>query len=80
MQKQEDLFIIEGLKQVDINEPLHILYQEYCESIVKYICNNNGSAADGADIFQEAILEFVEIVRKGTFQGKSSIKTFLSRY
>lgn len=77
MQKQQDLFIIEGLKQADINEPLRILYQEYCESIVKYICNNNGSAEDGADIFQEAILGFVEIVRKGSFQGKSSIKTFL---
>lgn len=77
MQNQQDAFIIEGLKQVDINEPLRMLYNNYCNDVIRYICNNNGSAEDGADIFQEAILEFVDIVKKDNFLGKSSIKTFL---
>lgn len=77
MQKQDDSYIITALQQPDINEPLRVLYKAYFEDIVKYISNRNGSADDGADIFQEAILQFVEIVKAGKFQGKSSIKTFL---
>jgi RNA polymerase sigma factor (sigma-70 family) len=42
-----------------------------------YVLNNNGSRDDAADVIQETIVAFIEIVEQGKFRGDSSIKSFL---
>jgi len=39
--------------------------------------NNNGSQQDAEDIFQEVVVNFIELVQKDKFRGESSVKTFL---
>src|SRR6187551_927743 len=41
------------------------------------IINNNGSADDAKDIFQEAMIVLYEKVRSGTFELNCQIKTFV---
>jgi RNA polymerase sigma factor (sigma-70 family) len=54
------------------------LYQEYSEYISSFIMNYGGSRQDSEDVFQETVLAFLDIVKKGKFRGESTVRTFLS--
>src|ERR1700755_2226997 len=70
--------LIQTIKLTDrINEPLKFLYQTHFPSLSLYIEQNNGSAQDAEDVFQETMLTFIELVRLNKFRGESSVKTFL---
>lgn len=77
VQSMQDEEIILQLRDADINIPVDKLYKEYFGDIIKLIEANGGSSEDAADIFQETILIFVDLVKTGRFRGDSSIKTFL---
>ena len=62
---------------VETDETIRFLYRSHYESIGRYVVNNNGSWDDAQDIFQEAMIAFINLVKAGKFRGESSIKTFL---
>lgn len=78
MTTENNEYIIAALKEVNIEQPVHQLYQSYFETIIDQICANGGNREDGSDIFQDAVLILIEKVKSGQFKGNSSIKTFLS--
>jgi RNA polymerase sigma factor (sigma-70 family) len=53
------------------------IYRCYFESLGWYVMNNNGSREDAEDVFQEVVINFIDLVQKNKFRGESSIKTFL---
>lgn len=73
----KDQEIIQQLRLTDINTPLHTLYRTYFGEVTKLITYNGGDEDDAADIFQETILVFVEMVKTNRYRGESTIKTFL---
>lgn len=75
--KIQDQEIVDQLKKSNINAPVHYLYQEYFSEITKLISFNGGTEDDGADIFQETVLTFIDLVKTDRYRGDSSIKTFL---
>ena len=60
-----------------MNDAIKAIYRNNFESLSWYIMNNNGSRQDAEDVFQEVVVNFVELVQKDKFRGESSIKTFL---
>lgn len=53
------------------------IYNAYRPRIVKYVVSNNGSAADGEDVFQEAIIVIFKQARKEDFQLTAQFYTYL---
>jgi RNA polymerase sigma factor (sigma-70 family) len=77
MIKTQDQEIINQLRHDDINMPVQLLYQTYFTDITKLICINGGSTEDAADIFQETVLVFIDMVKANRYRKESSIRTFL---
>jgi len=71
----EILASIRSGKQID--DAIKAVYRNNFESLNWYVMNNNGSRQDAEDIFQEVVVNFIELVQKDKFRGESSIKTFL---
>ena len=59
------------------DEAIRQLYRSQFGIVTNYIKQNSGTDEDAEDIFQEALLSFIEMVRKDKFRGESSIGTFL---
>lgn len=73
-----DVELVENIRQPEkMNDAIRFLYKEYYSLLENYIINNNGSKDDAADVIQETIIAFVEIVEANKFRGESSIKSFL---
>lgn len=53
------------------------LYQEHYTKVLVYIRQNGGSDQDAEDLFQEAIVNFIQILGAGRFRGECSSGTFL---
>ena len=60
-----------------LNESVKFLYRSHFESLSWYVLNNQGSQQDAEDVFQEAIVSLIDLIKKNKFRGESSIKTFL---
>jgi RNA polymerase sigma factor (sigma-70 family) len=73
-----DEAVIEGIRSgKELDRVLRFLYREHYGLLENYVTRNSGSEEDAADIFQEVIMAFVNLVQAGKFRGESSIKTFL---
>jgi RNA polymerase sigma factor (sigma-70 family) len=59
------------------NAGILYLYDNYFEHLSWWIKQNNGTEDDAKDIFQEAVIAFVNMVQQDKFRGESSIKTVL---
>lgn len=53
------------------------LYIAYFPMVLQLIINNNGTADDAKDIYQEAIIVLYNKVRSGEFELSSKLKTFI---
>jgi RNA polymerase sigma factor (sigma-70 family) len=53
------------------------LYVSYFEMAAAYIRQNSGNQQDAEDIFQEVVINFIELVQKQRFRGDTSINNFL---
>ena len=60
-----------------VDETIGILYRDHFNSLSWYVINNNGSRQDAEDIFQEVMINFIDLVQKNGFRGESSTRTFL---
>ena len=76
--KQEDneKALLHGLARND-KKAVETIYKENYNMVQSLIINNNGSADDAKDIFQEAMIVLYEKARSGTFELNCQIKTYV---
>jgi RNA polymerase sigma factor (sigma-70 family) len=73
-----DALILQMIRtQAAPDEAIRQLYRMQFGLTKSYIKQQSGSDEDAEDIFQEVILNFIELVKKDKFRGDSSISTFL---
>ncbi|HNR16028.1 MAG TPA: sigma-70 family RNA polymerase sigma factor [Chitinophagaceae bacterium] len=73
-----DSELVENLKSGQrMDESIKAIYRSHFESLCWYVMNNSGSRQDAEDIFQEVVVNFIDMVQKDKFRGESTIKTFL---
>ena len=68
--------LLQGLA-VNDKKAVETIYKENYNMVQSLIINNNGSADDAKDIFQEAMIVLYEKVRSGTFELNCQIKTYV---
>lgn len=68
--------IVKLLRAGQHGKPLDKLYHHF-PSIQHMVVTHGGSEDDAADIFQDALMVFIEKVKTETFELTSSIKTYL---
>ena len=68
--------LLQGLATND-KKAVETIYRENYNMVQSLIINNNGSADDAKDIFQEAMIVLYEKVRSGTFELNCQIKTYV---
>ncbi len=76
--KQEiiEMDLLQGLAVID-KKAVETIYKENYNMVQSLIINNNGSADDAKDIFQEAMIVLYEKVRSGSFELNCLIKTYV---
>ena len=52
-----------------LNPVVKFLYKEYFEFLAIFIKQHQGTQQDAEDIFQEVMINFIEIVRLNKFRG-----------
>lgn len=68
--------LLEGLAASD-KRAVERIYRENFNMVQALVINNNGSADDAKDIFQETIIVLYEKVRAGGFELNCQIRTFI---
>jgi RNA polymerase sigma factor (sigma-70 family) len=68
--------LLEGLATSE-KKAVEAIYRENFNMIQALVINNNGSADDARDIFQEAMIVLYEKAKSGSFELNCQIKTFL---
>jgi RNA polymerase sigma factor (sigma-70 family) len=62
----------------DLNRAIRFIYQQYSQATSSFILYHGGNEQDADDIFQETVVAFIDVVKKGKYRMESSIKTFLT--
>jgi RNA polymerase sigma factor (sigma-70 family) len=68
--------LLEGLAASD-RESVETIYKAHYKMVQALIVNNNGTAEDAKDIFQEAMVVLYEKVTSGMFELNCQLKTYL---
>lgn len=68
--------LLEGLARND-RKAVEAIYKDNYNMVQALIINNNGSADEAKDIFQEAMIVLYEKVRSGNFELRCQIKTYV---
>lgn len=68
--------LLQGLARND-KKAVETIYRENYSMVQSLIINNNGSADDAKDIFQEAMIVLYEKARSGTFELSCQIRTYV---
>ena len=71
-----ETLLLQGLAKND-RRAIETIYKENYNMIQALVINNNGTAEDAKDIFQEAMIVLYEKVQTGTFELNCQIKTFV---
>ena len=75
-QENNESLILKGLAASD-KKAVEAIYRDNFNMIQSLVINNNGSADDAKDIFQEAMIVLYEKSRSGAFELNCQIKTFI---
>ncbi len=75
-QENNESLILKGLASND-KEAVETIYRDNFNMIQSLVINNNGSADDAKDIFQEAVIVLYEKAKTGSFELNCQIKTFI---
>ena len=75
-QENSEKILLQGLARND-KKAVETIYRENYSTIQSLVINNNGSADDAKDIFQEAMIVLYEKARSGTFELSCQIKTYV---
>jgi RNA polymerase sigma factor (sigma-70 family) len=68
--------LLQGLARSE-KKAIETIYKENYNMVQALIINNNGSAEDAKDIFQEAMIVLYEKVRSGSFELNCQIRTYM---
>ncbi|HKC35441.1 MAG TPA: sigma-70 family RNA polymerase sigma factor [Chitinophagaceae bacterium] len=68
--------LLEGLAASD-KKAIESIYRDNFNMIQSLVINNNGSADDAKDVFQEAMIVLYEKARSGNFELNCQIKTYM---
>lgn len=68
--------LLQGLARSD-KQAIETIYKENFSLIQALVVNNNGSAEDAKDVFQEAMIVLYQKVQSGSFELNCQIKTFV---
>lgn len=71
-----DKQLLKGLKKHD-SKVLRFIYREYRPIIRLLVYKKGGSTADAKDIFQDGMLELIQMIDEPGFKLKSSMKTMI---
>src|SRR5580704_15665992 len=63
---------------VDLNNAIQFIYRQYSEATGSLIRQYGASEQDADDIFQETVVAFIDVVKKGKFRMEASVRTFLA--
>lgn len=66
---------LKNLPQMD--DAIRFIFKNYGPLLESYVLNNKGSKDDAADIIQETVVVFIEIIQQDKFRGEAGIKSFL---
>jgi RNA polymerase sigma factor (sigma-70 family) len=58
-------------------EAIKAIYREHFHSLRWFVMNNGGTLQDAEDVFQDVLVNFIDLVQKNKFRGESSVKTLL---
>ncbi|MCB0838543.1 MAG: sigma-70 family RNA polymerase sigma factor [Bacteroidetes bacterium] len=61
----------------DCDEAMAYLYRMHVDKIVSFVVARNGSREEAKDVFQDSLVNLLIGVRKGKFEVKSTIGTYL---
>jgi RNA polymerase sigma factor (sigma-70 family) len=75
-QENNEKALLEGLAASD-KRAIETIYRENFNMVQSLVINNNGSADDAKDVFQEAMIVLYEKARSGTFELNCLIKTYI---
>jgi RNA polymerase sigma factor (sigma-70 family) len=76
--KYTDAELIAAVREEqDLNKAILFLYQQYAASTSSFIIHYGGSEQDADDVFQDTVISFIDVVKKGKYRMEASIKTFL---
>ena len=76
IQENNEKALLEGLAAND-RKIIETIYRDNFNMIQSLIINNNGSADDAKDVFQEAMIVLYEKARSGAFELNCQIKTYI---
>jgi len=68
--------LLEGLARND-RKAIETIYREHYNMVQALVINNNGTADDAKDIFQEALMVLYEKVSAGGFELHCQLKTYI---
>ncbi|HNC39151.1 MAG TPA: sigma factor, partial [Chitinophagaceae bacterium] len=68
--------LLEGLA-INDRKAVETIYRQNFNMVQALILNNNGSADDAKDVFQEAMIVLYEKARSGNFELNCQLKTFV---
>ncbi len=74
--EQNQIALLQGLARQD-KQAIETIYKENFNLIQALVLNNNGSAEDAKDIFQEAMIVLYQKVQSGSFELNCQLKTFV---
>ncbi|MGK2862069.1 MAG: RNA polymerase sigma factor [Chitinophagaceae bacterium] len=74
--ENSERILLQGLARNE-KKAVETIYKENYSTVQSLIINNNGSADDAKDIFQEAMIVLYEKARSGTFELSCQIKTYI---
>jgi RNA polymerase sigma factor (sigma-70 family) len=69
-------FLLQGLARND-KKAVETIYKDNFNMVQALIVNNNGTAEDAKDIFQETMIVLYERVQSGSFELNCQLKTFV---
>lgn len=76
--RYSDKELIQALKAPHtMDAAIKTIYREYYALLESYVTSNKGSRDDAADMIQEAIVAFVEMVQEDKYRGEASVKSLL---
>jgi len=74
--ENNERILLQGLARND-KKAVEMIYKENYSTVQSLIINNNGTADDAKDIFQEAMIVLYEKARSGNFELSCQIKTYV---
>ena len=76
--RYSDAELVNALKNPTEKEAaIKAIYKECSGVLENFVVNNNGNKDDAADIIQETIVAFIEIVEQDKYRGEARIESFL---